>query len=50
MEKSSQSVNGIERNVKTGTTSIKMEGDIGLGDRIRPTSVHRSSSLKSTML
>lgn len=53
MEKSTQSRNGSEHNnVKTGasTCSIKMERDIAPGERIRPTSVHRSSSLKSAQL
>lgn len=47
MEKRTQSRNGSEHdNVKSGasTCSIKMERDIAPGERIRSTSVHRSSA------
>lgn len=59
MEKCAQSQTCSEHNnIKSGTggidvntgTNNKMEGDIALGERIRPSSVHRSLSMKSTHL
>lgn len=56
MEKNSPKNNGSEHSkavqLQSGTNdhSAKMDREIGLGDKIRPTSVHRSSSLKSAHL
>jgi hypothetical protein len=55
MEKSTQSQTCSEHVIKTGTNNIdtnniQMEGDLCLGERIRPSSVHRSLSMKQTHL
>ena len=50
MEHNSPGCKGSDQSNKADTCSINKMDDIGLGDKIKPASVHRSSSARSMHL